>query len=189
MMTPLPRLFLAGLLLAVWPASAAEVEGVRLPEQIVVAGRTLHLNGAGVRTKFFFDIYVGALYLEHPLRRAEAVLDDAGARHVRMVFLYKEVGREKLTAGWRAGFEKNQSRRSMDALRDRLAAFNRMFGDARRGDVIDFDFLPDGETRVAVNGRERGRIEGRDFQRALLAVWLGRRPADDDLKRAMLGGD
>ncbi len=180
---------LACLLLAPWSASAIELEGVHLPEQVVVAGRTLHLNGAGVRTKFFFDIYVGALYLERPMHRARAVLDDTGAKHVRMVFLYKEVGREKLVEGWRAGFEKNQSRQAMQALGERLAAFNRMFGDARRGDEIDFDLLPDGTTRVSVNGRERGRVRGRDFQRALLAVWLGAHPADDDLKRAMLGGD
>ena len=89
--------------------------------------------------------------------------------------------------GWTEGFEKNQSARAMAALRQRLEAFNALFGDVRRGDVYDLDFLRGGDTRVTLNGRELGRIPGRDFQRALLEVWLGRYPADDDLKAAMLG--
>ncbi len=173
--------------LVAWPGHAAEVAGVRLPDVVVVDGQTLKLNGAGVRTRFFFDIYVGALYLARPAHTAEAVPGNAGPKRVRMVFLYGEVDREKLVHGWTTGFERNQSRDAMAALRDRLETFNAMFGDARRGDIQDFDFLANGVTRVTVNGRERGRIRGRDFQRALLDVWLGDHPADSDLKRAMLG--
>jgi len=75
----------------------------------------------------------------------------------------------------------------MQALQDRLRAFNAMFGDAQRGDVLAFDFLSDGSTRVVINNKQKGEIPGVDFQRALLSVWLGENPADDDLKQAMLG--
>ena len=175
------------LTLASAQAPAAEVEGVHLPDAVVVDGETLKLNGAGVRTKFFFDIYVGALYLARPARTARDVLAETGPRRVRMVFLYGHVDRNKMANGWTEGFEKNQSARAMAALRQRLEAFNALFGDVRRGDVYDLDFLKGGDTRVMLNGRELGRIPGRDFQRALLEVWLGRHPADDDLKAAMLG--
>ena len=177
-LTPLP---------AAMPAQAAEVEGVRLPDTVAVDGATLRLNGAGVRTKFFFDIYVGALYLARPAHTAREVLDDPGPKRVRMVFLYDHVDRERMAHGWREGFRRNQPARAMAALDERLRAFSALFGDARRGDVFDLDFLRDGATRVMKNGRELGRIPGRDFQRALLAVWLGRHPADGDLKAAMLG--
>jgi hypothetical protein len=55
---------LLALLLAALPASAREVGGVSIPDTSMLGGKTLRLNGAGVRSKFFISIYVGALYLE-----------------------------------------------------------------------------------------------------------------------------
>jgi hypothetical protein len=75
----------------------------------------------------------------------------------------------------------------MQKLKDRLASFNALFVTSHRGDSIVFDFLSDGSTHVSFNGSEKGVIEGADFQQALLAVWLGKKPADSDLKKAMLG--
>jgi len=184
------RMVLSLMLIPVFsiPSMAVGVEGVYVPETAVVAGQPLQLNGAGVRTKFFFDIYVGALYLSHPIRQASSAIEEAGPKRVSMHFLYGGVGRKKLTDGWIEGFEKNQSKAAMDALRSRLNTFNTMFGDVVKGDAYVFDFLPDGTTIVTFKGREKGRIQGEDFQRALLAVWLGKRPADKDLKKAMLWG-
>jgi hypothetical protein len=58
----------------------------------------------------------------------------------------------------------------------------------REGDVITFDWLPDGGTFVALNGEARGHpIPGDDVYRALLRVWLGDRPTSGGLKDALLG--
>ncbi|MDQ7011352.1 MAG: chalcone isomerase family protein [Mariprofundaceae bacterium] len=168
------------------PVLAAEVEGVSVPEKAVADGQTLVLNGAGVRTKFFFDIYVGALYLPARTRDARQAIEGKGPKRVTMHFLYGEVGRKKLTDGWIKGFEKNQSKHAMAKLRDRLAQFNAMFTDARKGDEFVFDFLANGDTRVILKGETKGVIPGENFARALLAVWLGRKPADKGLKKAML---
>ena len=57
-----------------------------------------------------------------------------------------------------------------------------------KGDVITFDWLPDGGTLVFLNGEVRGNpIPGDDVYRALLRVWLGDRPTSGGLKRALLG--
>jgi hypothetical protein len=65
----------------------------------------------------------------------------------------------------------------------------RAIGGAKKGDVVAIDFLADGSTAVALNGKPQGKpIAGADFQRALLAVWLGGKPVQADLKKAMLGG-
>jgi len=166
---------------------AAEIEGVTLPDTIQLQGKTLQLNGAGIRTKFFFDIYVGGLYLEQPISSARDILADNGNKRITMDFLYGEVDRDKLTDGWNEGFEKNQSDDRMQKLKDRLASFNALFTTAHRGDSVIFDLLDDGTTHINFNGSEKGIIEGSDFQQALLAVWLGKKPADSDLKKAMLG--
>jgi hypothetical protein len=42
---------------------------------------------------------------------------------------------------------------------------------------------------MIVNGAPRGKpIAGEDFYRALLRIWIGDNPVQDDLKKALLGG-
>ena len=45
-------------------AAAKEVEGVAIPDQTTVAGKTLALNGAGLRTATILNVrvWVGAFY-------------------------------------------------------------------------------------------------------------------------------
>lgn len=169
-------------------AVGTEVAGIAVPDTVTVEGKVLHLNGAGIRTKFFFDIYVGALYRPDAVHDATGVLEQPAPSAVTMDFLYKSVDQEKLTRGWSEGFRKNLSPDALQKLESRLKQFNAMFGGARRGDHYLFEFRSDGSTVVVFNGKLVGSIEGGDFQRALLSVWLGNSPADADLKRAMLGG-
>jgi hypothetical protein len=170
-------------------APAAEVSGVTLPETVTVGskGARLLLNGAGVRKKLFVKVYVGALYLDEKASRAEEVLDNTGPKRVTMHFLYKKVSSEKLVRAWEEGFAANQGGAEMEALRDRLEKFNGLFQTVHRGDVIRLDILPERGTVVSLNGAERGVVEGADFSRALLEVWLGGKPADKGLKKALLG--
>jgi hypothetical protein len=179
-------LSMAIMFLSVSSAAAIEVEGVDVPDSVIVAGKTLPLNGVGVRTKFFFDIYVGALYLPEKASTAAQAIGTTNPKRLTMTFLYDEVSRDKLVDGWNEGFEKNQSREAMKTLKGRLDQFNTMFGDGHRGDQFAFDFLEDGSTVVTLKAERAGVIEGTDFQRALLKVWLGDRPADKALKSAML---
>jgi hypothetical protein len=65
----------------------------------------------------------------------------------------------------------------------------REVGSATEKTVITLDFLPDAGTQVTVNGVSKGKpIPGEDFYGALLKIWLGDKPVDADLKKAMLGG-
>ena len=169
-------------------AFAIEVAGVNVTDSATVGGQQLKLNGAGVRTKFFMDIYIGALYLNSKTQDANAAIMAAGNKRVLMHFLYSEVSQEKLVAAWNEGFENNQSKADMEKLQARLTAFNAMFATAVKGDEIVIDFVMN-DTSVSINGDNKGTIQGKDFQQALLKVWLGKKPADDDLKEGMLGED
>ena len=176
------------LLCAVRPATGTEIEGVHLADRVRLDGSILRLNGVGVRSMFIFDIYVCALYLPRKTTNAKALLLTPAPARVVMRFLLGGVGAERLRGGWRKGFRKNQDVRSMQALQDRLRRFNGFFGDVRKGDEAVFDFTAAGRTLVRINGRLMGEIPGVDFQRALLAVWLGAKPADEGLKKALLAG-
>ncbi|MDX5334009.1 MAG: chalcone isomerase family protein [Gammaproteobacteria bacterium] len=184
--------WLLGFVLALFAGAlqAVEVGGVELPDQMTLDdGQMLTLNGAGVRKKFFIRIYAAGLYLPERRQAASAILAADEPRLLRMHFLYEEVEKAKLTAAWEEGFRNNLSASAYRGLEDRLARFNALFGDAVAGDVIDLAYLPGQGTSVTINGETAGMIEGADFSRALLGVWLGEKPADAGLKRGLLGGD
>lgn len=177
------------LLLAAPPAPARELDGIQVPDTLALKGakQPLVLNGAGYRTRLFVKVYVGALYAVHPIHRVDTLLDATTPRVMRLQFV-REVSADKLAAGWRDGFAANHNSFEMQALNGRLSQFNALFRDVKPNDVIRLDLLPRGETRVWINDAQRGSVDGVDFQRALLKVWLGEKPADADLKQALLGG-
>ena len=185
---------LAGLALALLlhSAMAAEVEGVKLPDQVKVgdAGPELVLNGAGVRTRLFFRVYVGALYLQQKSAAADAVLADRGAKRVAM-HLLRDLTAEQLFSALNEGLKNNHDPGELAKLEPRVKELEGIFGAVKAvktGDVILIDYVPGSGTRVVVNGEVKGTIPGEDFNRALLRVWLGEQPADAALKKAMLGG-
>jgi hypothetical protein len=175
------------LLIFAGPLSALEVAGVKIDDQLQVGGTPLVLNGAGVRSKFFVKVYVGALYLSKTSRSVSDILALPGPKRVAMHFLHDEVSQEKLVDAWNEGFRKNQSEESMKTLGPRIEQFNKLFQTVHKGDVITLDYIPDDGTTVRINGTEKGKVPGADFNRALLEVWLGKEPVDSDLKRALLG--
>jgi len=172
-------------------AHARQLDDVTLPDSVTLDGTdtALQLNGMGYRTKFVFDIYVGALYTESKVKSRDAAQALKGPKRVVMHMVYDEVEREKITDGWKDGFEENNSDEQLGKLQARLKTFNSYFPDLKKNDVMFYDFIPGKGTRVTINGEVKGVIEGADFYTALLDVWLGEEPADDDLKDAMLGED
>ena len=166
---------------------AKQIAGVQVPETVTVEGVPLKLNGAGIRRKFFFKVYVGALYLKNHQTTMEAVLAADNPKSVRMHSIYKEVSAEKLVDAWNDGFAGNNTPEELAALKARIDRFNAMFPAVRTGDIVRIDFLTDGGTEVWINDTKRGAIAGVDFQKAVLKIWLGDNPADSSLKRRMLG--
>lgn len=185
-------LFAAIFIIAMTGVRAAEVAGVKLDDRLRLApgGPELVLNGAGIRTRVFFKVYVGALYLPEKKATANDVLALAGPKRVAMAML-RDLTAQQLSEALGDGIRNNSTAAEQEALKARveeLLAIMNALGEAKKGDAITLDFLPESGTRVVVNGQPRGKpIAGEDFYRALLRIWLGDKPVDDDLKRAMLG--
>lgn len=185
----MPRILLLAVLLGLSSlAQARTIEGVDLAESITARdGTELQLHGAGVRTKFFFDIYVGALYLTSTGQSLDTILASDQPARIEMHFVYDEVEAEKLESAWREGVARNNDREVLDTIEPQLAKFVRMFPTAMEGDTFAMEYLPGQGTRVTINGEAAGTLEGDVFFNALLGVFLGPEPADDDLKEGMLG--
>ena len=170
-------------------SEAGQLGDVSLPDKVTLEGSDveLQLNGMGYRTKFVFKIYVAALYTESSVASRDSVQSVKGPKRIVMHMLYDEVERGKIIDGWNEGFEENNSEDKLANLQARIDTFNSYFSDLKKGDVLLYDYIPEKGTRVTINGEEKGVIEGADFYSALLDIWLGDEPADDDLKDAMLG--
>ncbi|RPI41633.1 MAG: hypothetical protein EHM59_19725, partial [Betaproteobacteria bacterium] len=184
------------ILLACTPAAgwSADVEGVKIDERVYIAQGLpeLALNGAGVRRRLLVaKVYVAALYLAQKKTVSDAVLSDPGPKRIAMHVLQDEVTADQIVASLHDGLAANNSPPELAPLEKRireLAAMMRQIGRINQGGVILLDYLPGIGTRVTINGVTRMTIPGEDFNRALLRIWLGDRPVDGRLKRALLGG-
>jgi hypothetical protein len=180
-------------IISIYPFSlqAKEVAGINISESISLSGQSkkLSLNGAGIRAKFIFDIYVGSLYLEKKATTVNEIYTLPGQKRVGMHFLYDEVSKEKLVNGWNDGFENNHTSEELLKLKTRISQFNDLFITVKEGDIINLDFIPNKGTSVIINNKTMGLIKGDDFFIAVLKIWLGDEPADSDLKEAMLGNN
>jgi hypothetical protein len=188
MLRAMKRLTLAAcLLLAVCASALAlEVGGADLPDTVTAEGKMLKLNGAGVRKKMMFKVYVAGLYVETPSHDAAALLSSNQVKSMRLRML-RSVKGKKIGESIEEGFARN-SKEQQDKLKARLEKFIAMIPDVEPGDDIVMTWVPDTGTKVSVRGTDRGTIEGRDFADALFAVWLGPSPVQDDLKKALVGG-
>jgi hypothetical protein len=175
------------LLLWALPVLALEVAGVNVADKTKVGASELLLNGAGIRTRVVFKVYVGALYLTEKKSGAAEALAQKGAKRVALTML-RELSAQRLNEAFEKGIQANHSAAELEALKPRIAELLSLFTDAKKGDVILLDFLPESGTVVNVNGQAKGKpIPGEDFYRALLRIWLGDKPVDGDLKKGMLG--
>ena len=170
-------------------ATAVSVHEVDIPDHITQPDtrQTLVLNGAGIRSKFFVSVYIGALYLPQTTHDVAAILQSQAPRRVMLYCLYSEVSKAKLADAWQEGFSNNNDEQALARLRERLTEFTRLFPALHKGDIVYLDYVPDQGTLLRFNDNLLGTIPGSDFYDALLKVWLGDEPADSSLKAAMLG--
>lgn len=177
-------------LLGITPAHAIEAGGVNFADQTKVGSSELVANGAGLRKKLFIKVYAMALYLPGKQGDADAAIAARGAKRINIQLL-RDLSAQQFVDALNEGVAENHSASEMAALKERLKQFSDAMlgiGEAKSGSVVQLDWLPETGTRLTVNGQQRGRdIAGEDFYGALLKIWLGRKPVQDDLKSALLG--
>lgn len=171
-------------------AGAAEVAGVKLDEVTRVANQDLKLNGAGIRYKAIFKVYVAGLYLTEKKSTVPDVLAAAGPRRVTLVML-RDVGNEELGRGFMSGIQQNSDRTEKAKLIMQLQKFGEVFAsipELKKGDVLTTDWIPGSGTVVHLNGKKVSDVlPDIAFYNAILKIWLGDKPVDTRLKPAMLG--
>lgn len=171
-------------------ANAAEVGGVKMDDTVRLANQELKLNGAGIRYKAIFKVYVAGLYLAEKKSTVQDVLAAPGAKRVTIVML-RDVSNEELGRGFMSGIQQNSDRNEKAKLIMQLQKFGEIFAsipELKKGDVLTTDWIPGAGTVVHLNGKKvSDTLPDIGFYNALLKIWLGDKPVDAQLKPLMLG--
>ena len=183
--------WLISLLLATTVCAAQDrtCRDISFPGHVQVSGNDLSLNGLGVRKATFLkvNVYVAALYVVQPLRDPKPLIDSNTPQQLVLHFVRK-VGVEDLRKAFSEGFERSSAGQSA-SLAQRIAKLNTWMVDMRSGQQLTFVRLPHAGVQVLVDGVPKGTIEGDDFSRALMSIWLGATPPNPELKSGLLGGE
>lgn len=176
--------------LIVLPAQALDLASAHLDDKVRVADTDLVLNGGGIRTKLFFKVYAIGLYLPQKAEGADAILTGKGVRRIEIVTL-RDLTAEQLADAFIEAIDANHSEAELAKLSTRINQLRSTMlaiGKAPEKTVIRLDYLPASGTRLYVGTEQRGNdIAGEDFFQALLRIWLGSKPVQNDLKEKLLG--
>ena len=170
------------------PAQARRVADVELPETLESGGASLILNGAGMRTKFFLDVYVGGLYLKQRSADAAAIVDADEPMAIKLWIVTRLITSDRMQESIEEGFERSTRGRTAP-LRDEIDALIDVYDEEIDAeDSFTLVYLPGRGLHVYKNGVHSATIEcGLSFKRALFGIWLSDRPVQSSLKRGMLG--
>ena len=171
-------------------AAPAELSGIKVADPVEVQGAKLQLNGAGIRYKAIFKVYVAGLYLGARASTSEEVLAAPGAKRISITLL-REIDSNELGKNFTRGIEDNTLKGEMTKLIPALVRMGQIFSDQKKllpGETFTIDWIPGTGTVITVKGKTQGEpFKELEFFNALLRIWLGPQPADLKLKDALLG--
>ncbi len=179
-----------GLCLTTGAFAAIDIAGVKVEDTATVGGVKLQLNGAGIRYKGPFKVYVGDLYTAQKVKSLEELVASPGPKRLTMTFLREiEAGPfgKLLTRGVEDNVPKNQMSKLVPGM-IRMGDIFTVNKVLNPGDVITIDWIPGTGMVVTAKGKVQGEpFKEPEFFAAIMSIWFGSSPADWKLKDALLG--
>lgn len=184
-LTGIAYLMLAATLSA--PALALTVGGVDVPDTYTANSTELQLNGAGTRSKFFIDLYVGSLYVPKAQHDGNAVVDADEPQAITLHITSDMITSDRMTEATMEGFEASTGG-DMAPIQSEIDQFMSVFKEEiKEGDVFDLVYVPGEGVKVFKNSEQKGTVGDLEFKKALFGIWLSDEPAQKSLKKKMLG--
>lgn len=185
------QLLVTSAVLATFSASvwAKDVAGVEVPETITTHEQVLQLNGAGIRSKFFMDLYVGSLFTVEKVAQATPVLEGEMAGAIRLNITSGMITSEKLTEALNEGFSlaTGGDTSAIDTSIDSFVSAT-FAEEIKEGDQFTLVSIPTQGIYSYKNGKQLTHTNDEAFRKALMSIWLGNKPTDKGLKKDMLNG-
>ncbi len=171
-------------------AATVDIAGVKVEDSVTVAGTKLQLNGAGVRYKGPFKVYVAELYTTKKVKSWDELMAAPGPKRMTLV-MTRDIDAGPFGKLLTRGMEDNNPRTEMSKLVPGLIKMSELFTLHKSfvpGDTIVMDWLPGTGLVITVKGKVQPDIFVEPaFYRALMGIWLGPEPAYWKLKENLLG--
>jgi hypothetical protein len=162
-----------------------EYHGVTFYTETTINEVDVVINGAGVREKYFMDMYVAALYLKKKSTDATKIITADEEMGIHLKIVSSMVTRDKFKTAVTEGFASASSGKATQEEQKKFMSY--LSEEFKEGDKIYFDYVPTKGVKIYKNGEFKGTIAGLEFKKALFAIWLGTSPAQESLKNEMLG--
>ncbi len=182
---------LLGLTLAlglIFNVNARQIEGAEIAEQLTLNGQELTLNGAGIRSKFFLDVYVAALYLGKKSTDAAAIVAADEPMAIRLYIVSGMINSKRMSESTRDGFVRSTGGNLAPIERDVEELIKAFRDEVTEGDVYELAYTPETGVTVYRNGEEKSNVKGLKFKQALFGIWLSEDPIQKSLKKSMING-
>jgi hypothetical protein len=168
--------------------SQVTLNDVVVPAKTKVGDKELVLNGAGIRKKAFFKLYVAGLYVGKKTTSGKELVAADAPLAVRLQITSSMVSSDNMSEAIKEGFGKSAGG-NLAALQKRVDSFIATFkkDPITEGNIFELKYVPGKGVETHKNGKLLGTIEGLDFKKALFGIWLGEDPVDADLKKGLLG--
>lgn len=178
-------LFIGAIMSFTASAQKVTVSGASFPTKMKISDKVVEYNGAGLRQKYFFDLYVAALYVPKRTKNAQTIIDQNEESAIRIKLLSNKVTRDKFVETVKDGFgTSSEGEASAAEIKEFMKLFNVEF---KKGDEVILIYKPESGVEVYMNKKHLGGAKGLAFKQALWGIWLGKTPADKSVKKAMLG--
>lgn len=184
------RIFLVFLVFTFLTSADIEVSDVTYKSRLFFKNEQYVLNGAGVRGKFFFDLYTIGLYLKEESTDGNLILNSISKKLIKITVVSSLITADRFSNGMDDGFEKSTNGNT-DSIAKEIAELKKGFGkDFNVGDKFTLFFDSDGSTTIFKETKLQVKIPSSyAFQKALLGMWIGEDPVVGDLKEELLGVD
>lgn len=174
------------LVLLSFSVSAVELGGITMPNTLQIEEQELVLNGAGIRSKFVFDLYVAGLYLSAQESNAVKIIESTVPMALRLHIISSKITSKKMIKGIQSGFKK-ATNGNVEPIALEIEQFLTAFSDnVEEGDVFEFVASEHGVV-IIKNNVQNQTISSHAFKQALFGIWLSDKPVKAKLKKALLG--
>jgi hypothetical protein len=167
-----------------------EVSDVNYESKFSFKGEDYVLNGAGIRERFFLDLYTIGLYLKAKSSDGNFILNSKNHKCIKITVVSSLITADRFSKGMNDGFNKSTNNNT-DSIKAEIAELKRGFGnDFNVGDTFVVFFGSDGDTEIYKEDNLQVIIHpNKVFQNALLGMWIGDNPVVGGLKEDLLGYD
>lgn len=169
----------------------SKLADVVFPNEVTVGGQKLLINGYGMRFRFGFRVYAAALYTPAKLTKNEDVIKPTIAKRIQLV-AQRDVKGDDFGKLFSRGIEENMSKEDFSKIINGVIRMGAIFSDAKqfsKGEVIVVDVIPGTGLITTFRGKQQGEpIKEPEFSQAMMQIWFGKKPADEALRVALLGG-